>query len=584
MTCILFALPVDLALTILVDFIPLHREISALDIACAPSVRSDFLTLAQRSQFKLADDISVRLKDSWASYLVWLDSRRVKIQAFSVDGSLTYADLWLSDFALSHVERIHFCGDDIDADICHSVLRRCRSMVSLSFGGCLAGVVTEVLMTSLHKSLLQATSLKEFQYLRCNLSEKLRIVACLCDFPDLVSIQLSFNDDADSDEEEDDEWGDQDTLNLAASHRNLSRLSIAECSNRMTHASFTTIMTHCPRIMVLELDAISYYAHDQQGAGCALVFKDHYSPDKWDIPAVLSACTRPINSLVIHHELVLTANTLRVIADLAGGTLERLSMQWGCDDDEEENDDEDEDEDDDDDDEDDGDEDEDAEGSDESDASEDDDSTGDSDSASDVDHGASNARPGGNYIAARDMMAERSTALMLLKHELEDEDTIVDVKADDEVEVLKYLAAHLLCLQTLKVLKSTLRTKLMAPMATLPKLSSLEFAYCEISSISLRQVLENCGRRLVNLNFIVSDNLSSDTLVDIVQHCPHLQTLGFDRCEDITGPSIRKAIIAPDHLKDLKVLKFAGEGKISMNGVAKRWRVIISLCEQGTHK
>lgn len=136
--CGFASLPVDVVLTVLSDFLGgAHRDISSMDIACAPTVRDTFIAATHNPTFFLGDGVQFScmrhfLEDNYAH---WLDSRLLQLQSLS-NGTLARIQSWdLDSRVLRNTTQLilTFPDRNIDQSDVEETLRMCPSLQSVKY-------------------------------------------------------------------------------------------------------------------------------------------------------------------------------------------------------------------------------------------------------------------------------------------------------------------------------------------------------------------------------------------------------------------------------------------------------------------
>lgn len=101
------SLPTELISSIFHDFLETHRDISALDIACAPSVRAAFLTALGNAQFAIQDSFHSPIDKKLVCYRKWLFARGVHLRRIEIHWSANNAVQWCTHFTEAFLHKIH---------------------------------------------------------------------------------------------------------------------------------------------------------------------------------------------------------------------------------------------------------------------------------------------------------------------------------------------------------------------------------------------------------------------------------------------------------------------------------------------
>lgn len=109
-----FTIPVDISLSILHDWLVDLKDIAALDIAAARSVRSKYLELVAHSAFVLPSVITIDQSKTSRKLVRWINTRRMKLSELEVHASVLKLCAKISFYSLATVRELKVYGDPSD--------------------------------------------------------------------------------------------------------------------------------------------------------------------------------------------------------------------------------------------------------------------------------------------------------------------------------------------------------------------------------------------------------------------------------------------------------------------------------------
>lgn len=378
----------DLMLAVMVDIMGCsHRDVAAMDIACAPSIRTCFLTALQQPSFIIGDAIAHRNKKHAKCYVQWLNSRKVQIRKlllppfavgliakanacvlrsvheinlgegtdqFTPSDGVAYAEVFGKCCSL----RSLIAGDPESAYTINEILEQLlvHPSIPLQFFSCnhynLKPNTVDKLVAAFHGTLhtlvMSNTSYRWAQLeamQQCKKLEKLSIEACfrsaqvIADFlhalPALQDLTLTITDYVSHEGdayEESFRLGDDDLSVCLPELVGLRRLCLLG-HDRLTDAAFTAILKGCPGLQELKVNTLHYRALKiKDFVGCSLGCSSGGELGSFTIStastrlvAAIQTCPVPVLSLDV-GKMTLTPATWRSIADLAGGTVQ--TIRW----------------------------------------------------------------------------------------------------------------------------------------------------------------------------------------------------------------------------------------------------------------
>lgn len=124
-------------MTVLRDWLASHAAVSALDIACSPSVRLEFLNLLRDQRFKLTAEAVESTNENAANYIHWLGSRMMRLSKLDVlaeAGCAAYCSI--GAHVLGSLEAMAFINEDkgFNSEELQSLLKLCKSLTEIDCG------------------------------------------------------------------------------------------------------------------------------------------------------------------------------------------------------------------------------------------------------------------------------------------------------------------------------------------------------------------------------------------------------------------------------------------------------------------